>query len=203
MNRIGTICLTLVLLSVATYSPVAKQRTYQTKCNLTEANSPNIRGIHLGMTTQQVLAFFPGKSERENIDEALEFAKKRGQDTVVLGFEPESQSSKDRFKGIGSLSATLHKGRVVDFSVAYYGVTWTTIDDWIAKLSEAYRLPGAQEWAAGPDETPNKVLSCNGFEIEAAIQGAGASIRVRDTGFAREAGERTSSEDRKRREFKP
>src|SRR5215470_11618871 len=150
MNRIGMICLTLVLLSAAIYSPLAKQRTYQTKCNLTEANSPNIRGIRLGMTTQQVLAFFPGKTERENIDEALEFAKKRSQDTVTLGLEPESQSSKDRFKGTGSLSVTLHKGRVVDFSVAYYGVTWTNIDDWIAKLSEAYRLPGAPDWSVGP-----------------------------------------------------
>src|SRR5215472_16211163 len=189
MKRLGMICLALALLPAAIFSSAAKQRATQSKCNLTEANSPNIRGIRLGLTTQQVLAFFPGKAERENIDEALDFAKKAGQDPVTLGLEPESQSSKDRFKGIGSLSVTLHKGRVIDFSVAYYGVTWTNIDEWIAKLSDAYRLPGAPDWAVGSDETPNKVLSCNGFEIEAAIQGAGASIRVRDTGYAREAGD--------------
>ena len=207
MIKLGMVCFNLALLAMSVYSPavgtVGKLRL-QYSCNLTEANSPNIRGIRLGLTTQQLLAFFPGKTETQNINDTLEGARAKHLETVSLGLDPESQSSKDRFKGIGSLGVTLYRGRVIDFSAAYYGASWTSVNDWIAKLSEAYHLPGPAEWAAGPDETPNKVLKCNGFEVEAAVEGGGGSIRVRDTGYTREIEERANTEaERKRREFKP
>jgi hypothetical protein len=202
MIKLGMICFTLAL--PAMYSPATGKPGTQYSCNLTEANSPNVRGIRLGLSTQQLLALFPGKIETQNINDALESARAKHLETVSLGLDPESQSSKDRFKGIDSLGVTLYKGRVIDFSVAYYGASFTSVNDWIAKLSEAYHLPGPPDWAAGPDETPNKVLKCNGFEVEAAVEGGGASIRVRDTGYARETEERAKTEaERKRREFKP
>jgi hypothetical protein len=204
MIKLGVVCFTIALLAMSIYSPAAGKLSFQYSCSLTEANSPNIRGIRLGSSTQQLLTFFPGKTETQNINDALESARAKRLETVSLGLDPESQSSKDRFKGIASLGVTLYRGRVIDFSVAYYGASFTSVNDWIAKLSEAYHLPGPQEWAVGPDETPNKVLKCNGFEVEAAIEGGGASIRVRDLGYTREIEERANAEaERKRRELKP
>jgi hypothetical protein len=204
MIKLGMVCFTIALLAISMYSPAAAKLGPQSSCNLTEANSPNIRGIRLGLSTQQVLALFPGKTETQNINDALESARARHLETVSLGLDPESQSSKDRFKGIGSIGVTLYRGRLIDFSAGYYGASFTSVNDWIAKLSEAYHLPGPPEWVAGPDETPNKVLKCNGFEVEAAVEGGGASIRVRDTGYTREIEERTNTDaERKRREFKP
>jgi len=211
MIKLTLVCFTLALLAMSVYSSAAGKLARsagklapQAACTLTEANSPNIHGIRLGLTTQQLLAFFPGKTETQNINDVLESARAKGLDTVPLGLEPESQSSKDRFRGVGSLSVTLSKGRVVDFSAAYYGASWTNVNEWIAKLAEAYHLPGAPEWATGPDETPNKVLKCNGFEVEAAIEGGGGSIRVRERAYIREIQDRANVEaEKRRREFKP
>src|SRR5262249_30231648 len=204
MIKLTLVFFTLVLLAMSAYSSAAGKLAPQAACTLTEANSPNVHGIRLGLTTQQLLAFFPGKTETQNINDVLEGARAKGLDTVPLGLEPESQSSKERFKGVGSLSVTLSKGRVVDFSAAYYGASWTNLNEWITKLAEAYHLPGPPQWAPGPDETPNKVLKCNGFEVEAAIEGGGGSFRVRETAYIREIQDRANAEaEKRRREFKP
>jgi hypothetical protein len=56
----------------------------------------------------------------------------------------------------------------------------------------------------GPNETPNKVLTCNGIEIEAAIQGGGGSIKIRNTEQVKGGDQgRNPGEEKKRREFKP
>ena len=74
----------------------------------------------------------------------------------------------------------------------------------MAKVSETLKLPGKDAWVTGPSEHPNKVLRCDGIEIEAGIQGGTASIRVTNTSyfkFIEEQGK--AAEDKKRREVKP
>ncbi len=66
------------------------------------------------------------------------------------------------------------------------------------------RLPRAQGWAVGSYEHPNKKLMCKGVEIEAGVQGAGGSIRVKNTEYNKEMEERIEAvEERKRQQFKP
>ena len=155
------------------------------------------------MTTQQLLALFPGASKRREMKDALERAKSpAGNELVYLAFDPTIDGSKAEFAGVTTVSAGLQKGRVVDFGVSYVGPTWVNIDEWVAKLAEAFKLPAARDWLQGPSENPNKVLKCSGVEIEASIQGGGASLRIQNMEAAKGHAEHTSSaEDNKR--FKP
>jgi hypothetical protein len=177
MKKLVTVFLTFAFVAIS-----ADQEFARPKCNLTEATSPNISGLRLGMSTQQLLALFPNAGKRRDIKDALLTAKAAGAgQTAYLTFDPATDGSKDQFPGIDSVSAGLQKDRVVDLNVSYVGTSWGLIDDWVAKLSERFKLPGAQDWVTAPSENPNKVLKCDGVEIEAAIQGGGASMRLRNT----------------------
>jgi hypothetical protein len=156
------------------------------------------------MTTQQLLAVFPGITKKKEMKDAIEKAKSAtGVEAMYLGFDPATDGDAQQFAGVVSVSAGLYRARVVDFSVQYVGATWT-VDSWIATLSEAFKLPSAQDWVLGPDEAPNKVLKCDGILIEAAIQGGSASIRIRNTEYLKETEERTKAADeKKRQEIKP
>ena len=205
MNRMAMTFFTLSLITIPAYVQAISQQLAQSKCSLTEANSPSVRGVRLGMSTEQLLRLFPGSSKRKEIRDALERVKAATSgETVYLSFDPATDAGGDKFAGVDSVSAGLYKGRVVDFTVLYFGPTWRTIDEWIARLSEALNLPGGPEWAVGPNETPNKILKCKGIEIEGTIQGGGGSIRIRNTEYLKEPEDRTNAvEERKRREFKP
>ncbi len=188
----------------------SSQALSQSRCDFTKDNSPSVRGLRLGLTTQQLLALFPGSAKRwakepKEIRVAREQAMAAtSNEPGYLSFDPATDAAKDQFAGVDSVSAGLYKGWVIDFNVLYGGATWRTIDEWVAKLSETFKLPGAQDWVVGPSENPNKVLKCNGIEIEAAIQGGSASIRIRNTDFFKAMEEsKTAAEEKRRREIKP
>ena len=174
MKKLVTVFLAFAFVSIS-----ANQQLAQSKCTLTEANSPSVSGLKLGMTAQQLLALFPGASKRREMKDAIDKAKASGGETVYLSFDTGTDANKGEFAGVSSVSAGLQKGKVVDLLVVYVGTTWTSVDGWVAKVAETYRLPGAQSWVVGPSENPNKVLRCEGMEIEASIQGDGSSIRLR------------------------
>ena len=201
MKRLAIAFFTLAFMTITAYS----QAPNQSGCSLTEATSPKIRGLQLGMTTQELLAMFPNSTRRKEIKDALE--KSRGPSTdeaVYLTFDPATDSGKSEFADVASVSAGLHKGKVMDLAVQYVSPPWGTIDEWVAKVSAAFQLPGDQGWKAGSNETPNKVLKCNGIEIEAAIQGGGGSVRLRNTELFRGIEERArAAEEKRRRDFKP
>jgi len=193
------------LMLIAMYSQAAIQPSYQARCNLTEANAPTIRGLRLGMSASEVLALFPRVTKNKEMKEAIDKAKSTsGSETIYLAFDPAADAVKGQFAGVQSVSAGFYKARLVDFSIQYGGPTWRNIDEWVGKLSETLNLPASQAWMAGPSETPNKVLKCDGIEIEAATQGGGAWIAVRNTAYLKGMEEQTNSaEEKKRREFKP
>lgn len=172
----------------------------QSRCGLTEATAPGVRGIKLGMSVEQVTALFPGSTRRKETKDALANAK-AASEVVYVTFEP-SDSGKDQNADVASFSVGFVKGRVIGFSVQYLGPEWKNADEWIAKLSETLGLPGVNNWQPGPSETPNKVLRCSGIEIEAAVEGGGGSIRIRSTQNPNDSQDR-AREERKKREFKP
>ena len=206
MNKRAMAFFTIVFVTISSGSLALSQ----SKCSLTEVNSPSVRGVRLGMSTEQLLALFPGSAKRwakepKKMRDAREKAMAAtSSEPVYLSFEPATDAAKDEFAGVDSVSVGLYKGRVVDFSLLYVGAAWRTIDEWVAKLSETLKLPGAQDWMVGPSENPNKVLKCDLIEIEAAIQGGSASIRIRNTEYIKSIEERTNAaEEKKRRDLKP
>ena len=202
MKKLVLVCLTFAFVA----SSVNQLDAYpaQARCELTEANAPNVRGLRLGMTTQQVADLFPASTKRRELKDAIEKAKsERGNEVVYLAFDPARDGGGEKFAGVESVLAGVQKGRVADFAISYYGTAWRNIDEWVAKLSEAFKLPSAREWVEGPSENPNKVLRCSGIEIEAANQGGGCSVRIRMESVKGASGHTGSSDENKRREFKP
>jgi hypothetical protein len=212
MNMRVIALFTLVAVPISAHS----QTISQSRCTLKEADSPSVRGLRLGMSTQELLAVAPGIARRwAKEPKKIREAREKAMDLISgepfpLSFEPATDAatdkfaSKDQFAGVDSVSVVLYKGRVTDFTVVYVGAVWNTIDEWLAKVSESLRLPGPQEWVIGPSESPNKVLKCSGIEIEAAIQGGSSSITIRNTEYLKGAEELvTKGEEKKRREFKP
>jgi hypothetical protein len=200
MRKIAITFFTIASVIFATSQAIGGQEISQTNCR-----PPELRGIGLGMTTEQVLALFPRGHKRREIQDAVEKSKSAtGGQITYLEFAPATDGAGDGFAGIDSVMIGLNKGRVVDFAFQYVGQTWRSIDEWVTKLSETLKLPGSREWMVGPDEAPNKTLKCKGNEILAAIQGGGASIRVRDIDAIKETEDHANAkEERKRREFKP
>jgi len=202
-----TVIATLIVawITIPLYGKVTGRRSAQPKCPATEADSPSVRGLRLGMTIDQVLALFPAAIKRKEAKPAIEKAKAaNSSETVFISFDPATDSGKQQFVGVDAVSVGTYKGRVVDFSILYLGPTWKNIDEWIGKISEAFNLPSARDWVAGPDETPNKVLKCGGIEIEGAIQGGGGSIRIRNTEYLKGMEEHANAqEEKKKRAFKP
>ena len=205
MNKLAIAFVALAFVTVTAISQASNPRPARPKCNLTEATAPSVRGLRLGMSTQQLLALFPGSSKRREMKGAVDMANAAtGNEAAYLVFDPATDGDAKQFSGVDSVSAGLNKGRVIDFSIQYGGVTWSDIDEWVAKLSESLKLQGAGDWTVGPSENPNKVLRCEGIEIEAAIQGGGSSIRIRNTEYVKADAERANAaEEKKRREIKP
>jgi hypothetical protein len=204
MNKLAIAFVALAFVTVTAISQASTPQPARPKCNLTEATAPSVRGLRLGMSTQQLLALFPGSSKRREMKEAVEKARAAtGNEAAYLVFDPATDGDAKQFGGVDSVSAGLNKGRVVDLSVQYGGVTWSDIDQWVAKLSESLKLPGAGDWTVGPSENPNKILRCEGIEIEAAIQGGGSSIRIRNTEYGKAVADRNAADEKKRRDIKP
>lgn len=205
MNKFAVAFFALAFVTMSAISQASNPQPAQTRCNLTEATAPSVRGLRLGMTTQQLLAVFPDITKKKEMKDAIEKAKSAtGLEAVYLGFDPATDGDAQQFAGVESVSAGLVRARVVDFTIQYIGATWRTIDEWVAKVSEALKLPGKGDWATGWSEYPNKVLRCDGIEIEAGIQGGGASMRVTNTGYLKAIEEQgKAAEEKKRRESKP
>ncbi len=205
MNKLAIAFFVLAFVTLSASSQASNPYPAQTGCNLTEATAPRVRGLRLGMTTQQLLAVFPGITKKRDMKDAIEKAKSAtGNEAVSLAFDPATDGDAQQFAGVVSVAAAVVKGRVVDFSIQYSGATWRTIDEWVAKVSEALKLPGKDAWATGSSEHPNKVLRCDGIEIEAGIQGSGASIRVTNTEYFKAIEEQgKAAEEKKRRDSKP
>lgn len=205
MNKPAISITALAILMLSVSSQVSNPASAQTRCTLTEGTAPTVRGLQLGMSAQQFLALFPGISKKKEMKDVIERAKSASSDeTTTLGIDPIADGDARQFAGLEGVGAAFYKGRVVDLSLQYGGATWRTVDEWIAKLSESFKLPSAPDWVAGPDEAPNKVVRCDGIMIEAAIQGGSASIRLQNTNYLRESEERARAmEERKRQQVKP
>jgi len=205
MNRIVVSLFAVALIMTPAYARVTGQQPAPSRCTLTPANAPAIRGLRLGMTFDQLLSLFPNSGKRREMKASLDRAKTSTSDDIFyLAFEPATDASGNQFDGVDSVSVGVHKGRVIDFNVVYVGTTWRSTDEWVTKLAESLGLPGRQVWVTGAHEHPSKTLKCTGIEIEAATQGGGGSIRVRDMDQVREIEESGNArEEKKRRAMKP
>jgi hypothetical protein len=77
------------------------------------------------MSTEQLLALFPGSAKRRDFRDVLEHVKAAGsEETAHLSFDAAADTSGDGFAGVDSVAVGLNKGRVTEFTVTYVGPTW-------------------------------------------------------------------------------
>jgi hypothetical protein len=212
MSRTIFTIFSILLVSASLSAQTLDQRSNQSKCTLTLSQSPAIRGFKLGMTAEQLDTLLSGAFIGQSLKQAIETAQGYPKYGVVgWDFSPRSYppAIQDRLAGIDSISLTLFDGRVAEMHVAYAGPSsfprgpkWLSIDDFIAKLSQGFALPGARDWL---ETSPfSKILKCSGLEIEASTLNRQGSISVRGNTYRETVKERAAAdEERRRSEFKP
>ncbi|MCI0387202.1 MAG: hypothetical protein MOB07_00295 [Acidobacteria bacterium] len=175
------------------------------KCTLTLAQAPVIRGIRLGMSTDELLALFPRSRDQFQIREALSKAEINFGESSLFFSSREYPENEVMFnKNLQQYAITLFDGRVVTISVGFnfqpvnnIYPNWT-VNTWIAKLSETYNLPKPEEW--GPDRRS----FCQGFEIEVSVQAHYASMLITNPAYRQQIKQRQEAEyEKQRRAFKP
>jgi hypothetical protein len=154
----------------------SKPATDKPICTLTLAGAPDIKGLRLGMTAEQVLAIFPGSDQDAELRAAL---ARPPSNFGVNGFviRPEKYQSKEIFSGITQITFTLLDGRVSSFSVGYNGPEYSHVDKFVAKVIEGTNLPPVDAWEGyvGMD-AQLKMLKCPEIEIRAFVGGPGGNL---------------------------
>ena len=171
--------------SPANSNPAVVQSSAQTSnpdgqdkptCQLTLAGAPDIKGIRLGMTPEQVLALFPGSNEDADLRSRL---SQPPSPFGVSGFvvRPDKYQSKDKFAEVTQITFTLLDGRVANFSVGYNGPEYSHVDKFVAKFVEGTNLPAVDQWEAyvGMDNQL-KILKCSEIEIRVFAGGPGGTL---------------------------
>jgi hypothetical protein len=211
MTRAILTLLAVVFLSAAVSAQTADQPSSQPECTLTLATSPAIRGLKLGMSTEQLLALFPGSNQNVVIKGAIDNAQGYPNYGIarVSFTQPEYPAVfKDRFAGVDSIQVVLFDGQASNIRVSYAGLFsrprgpyWPNVEAFIAKLTEAFILPDVRAWVS--TSLKSKALKCSGFEIHASSENS-AEVSLFNIQYEKTAQQRaTADEEKRRREFKP
>jgi len=150
--------------------------TKASACTLPMSQAPDIGGLKLGMTLEQVLALFPGSKEDSEVRaELARPASPVGMSS--LSINPQKYESKGNFTRIKQFSLTLLDGRVATFNAGYNGPKWKDVDEFVTKFAEERNLPAADAWEpyVGLD-TQLKSLKCDGFEVSVFAGGEGGNL---------------------------
>jgi len=182
-----------------TPSPPAKG-----KCLLTRAEAPEIRGIRLGMTPDQLLAVYPEDLNRLKVSEAIKESK-RATNYGVGRFDlrPDRETPNPRFKGLNYITIELLDERVTSFHIGYAGPQWSTADQFVEKLSEALHLP-REPWEGRGGVSQS--LKCDGFVVNAYASSDTAQnwVQVHDTSAPQVVEDRRQlAKEKERQAFRP
>jgi hypothetical protein len=154
---------------------IARARRAASRLTMSQA-APAISGLKLGMTTEQVLALFPGSKNDKEVSSSLSKpATKFGESSFEI--RPGKYSTKSKFDRISQIVFTLLDGRVSTLYVGYDGPVWEHVDEFVTTFSEEKSLPTSDSWEAyvGLD-AQLKTLKCKDFEISLFAGGQNVEI---------------------------
>lgn len=160
--------------AVQTEAPGAAGRRAASK--LAVAQAPDIGGLKLGMSIEQVLALFPGIKDNAEVRASLSGPASPFGDLSLI-ISPENYSPKKKFDRVSQIVVTFLDGRVSTLIVSYDGPMWEHVDGFVAKYSAETKLPAADSWDAfvGMD-TQLKTLRCKDFEVSVFAGGNNVNI---------------------------
>jgi hypothetical protein len=150
-------------------------------CQLTLAGAPDIQGLKLGATTEEVLGLFPGSKEDSEVSSDLSRPPSQfGVSSFLIRpakYESKENEAKPKVGAVTQITFTLLDGRVSSFSIGYNGPEYSHVDKFVAKFIEGTSLPPADQWEpyVGLD-TQLKILKCTDFEVRVFAGGAGGNL---------------------------
>lgn len=174
-----------------------EQESNPRPCNLKVSNSPSVRGLRLGMTTDQLLALFPGSRVDPKIQNAL--VPDYGLATATFHLYSDSNPL---FSNVSLISVKLFDGSLSAIRILYKGPPWKSVDDMVAKVAASLNLPSVENWASTGQYS--KSLKCDGFYIRVIGSQSGGELELEIPNLWDKARERQAAEEEKARQnFKP
>jgi hypothetical protein len=176
------------------------------KCKLTLAQAPDIRGLRLGMTSDELFAAFPA-NEREEFDRAQRL--KSAELPPQYGYMPfqfslSNYPTKDRFVGIGGIVVGLFDKKVVSLRADYSNAPqFDRPGQLIEIISKQFGLPEYKDWPGYDENSSNPSLSCDGFTFSLNGYSGSFSIQLTDPTYKKIIEDRRQDDlARKREKFK-
>jgi hypothetical protein len=172
-------------------------------CKLTLAQATVIRGLRLGMTSDELFAIFPANEHEEfNRGQQLKSAELPPHYGYShFDFYPSSYPTKDRFIGIGHLSF-----RLFDRKVVFIGANYSNTPEFDRQgqlmdiITRQFGLPEYKDWP-GPNEYWNGTsLTCEGFMFQVNGLSSSFSISLNDPTYKKIVEERKQADRAKKRE---
>ena len=156
--------------------PVATSRQEKSACGLEISQAPVLNGLKLGMTTEEVLALFPGSKDDAELRPRLSEPPSRfGVSSFVL--KPSKYETRDKFVEVSQISFHMLDGRVSNFTISYHGPEWPHVDKFVEKFVEGTNLPAGDEWQAHAGMgDQSKTLTCTNFEVRVFAGGQGGNL---------------------------
>jgi hypothetical protein len=143
--------------------PGAEGRKAASRLSMSQA--PDVAGLKLGMTIEQVLSLFPGSETDKEIRASLSRpVNKFGVKTLVI--HPAKFSADKKFDGVNQIVLTFLDGRISTLNVSYSGPVWANVNEFVSKFAQEKGLPGSDSWDAKSGvDNQLKTLKCSDFEI--------------------------------------
>jgi hypothetical protein len=161
-------------------------------CTLITTQAPDIHGLRLGLTTQQVLDLFPGSRDDAEVRAAAESQSAVGASSFLV--RPEKYGVEKTFVGINHFTFNFLDKRLMTVRAGYSGPQWKNVDEFVKKFSEGKTLPQLEAWEAYTGlDTQLKTLTCDGFEISVFAGGEGGNlnyVQMKDLVAEKEAKDR-------------
>jgi hypothetical protein len=143
-------------------------------CTLKMSEAPVIHRLKLGMTTDEILALFPGSKDDSELRSASSARGPLGNSTFLI--TPSKYGSTSDFKDVVRLTFTMLDGHVSSFTISYNGPAWPDVDKFVEKLVSDKDLPNADQWEPYVGmESQMKTLTCADFSIRVFSGGEGGS----------------------------
>ncbi len=131
-------------------------------------SAPDLYGLHLGMTTEEVKKALP----------LVQFGRADRLGAMRTSFNPhfDPRVEKTEFPDVRTISLDFLDGKLATVWIGYESTfKWPKLDEFVANFSKALGAPA--DW---PIKRNTRELSCDGFSLTAQMIAGGPSLRIND-----------------------
>lgn len=140
-------------------------------CTQTVQDSPQFRGLKLGMTTTELL-----KTYRTQIEKSTGYEGELGETNFTI----LNMDAPAKLQGVEGIRGRIFNGRIHFITLIYGdGTYWSGIEDFQANVLSKLNIP-AENWNV-TKKINSANVACDGFRINVFVMSGNAVIDVTDT----------------------